>query len=285
MATFVTGADIGDAWLQAFSIMGGSDSGVVNLSVEIQNPLVEDLGIRGAIERHLSALRSANNRGQSIHTVANTIFPIAQYRPGDGAADRYYANVIEGAAVRRGTSAGWGTYAERLVAYPSWDGKTTNQLEKILERLRGVRHWHDIYEAPIETAEDADTTATAILHADVRMDSRRRGGPCLAHLSFTLADGKLSLVALYRHHTYIDRAYGNFVGLGRLMNFLATEAALEVGNLLVVTGHANAGLSGAASLLASAAAEQGTTSPIELTARPLGVGWQDLELPRAARVA
>ncbi|MCU1525399.1 MAG: hypothetical protein JWO18_2293 [Microbacteriaceae bacterium] len=284
MADFVSGTDIGDAWLNAFAVVRSRPRGAVNLSVEIKNPLIEDLGIRREIELHLSDLQR-DKHVQSVHTVANTIFPIAQYRPGEGAAERFFVNVISGGTVRRGNAAGWGTYIQRLVAYPTPDGETTNQLEQILARLRGDRHWADIYEAPIMALGEGAATSTALLHADVRTDSRRRGGPCLAHLSFTLDDGRLSLAALYRHHTYIDRAYGNFVGLGRLMNFLANEAGLEVGNLLVVTGHADDGLPGAAKLLSAAIAASGEPTPIELQARPLGVGWHDLDLPEAARVA
>ena len=48
----------------------------------------------------------------------------------------------------------------------------------------------------------------------------------------------MSMLALYRRHSYITHAYGNFLGLARLLYFFAHETGHDVGNLLVVTGHA-----------------------------------------------
>jgi hypothetical protein len=46
------------------------------------------------------------------------------------------------------------------------------------------------------------------------------------------------MTAHYRNHYFVERAYGNYLGLGRLLVFIAHEAGLEPGRLLCVSGHA-----------------------------------------------
>jgi hypothetical protein len=298
----VTGTDIGSAWLAAFrALKAQGGSGIVNLAVDITAPMTEDLGVRHAIEDVLVGLRDSHRDFagvQSIHTVANTVFPISLYRPDtEGAAARFMANALKGEQNRRHAShRRWGTYLGRLVAYPARDGAATNQLAIALERLGSKdRQWSDLYEVPI-TSPDGDhsepdwedlisspsASGGAVLHGDTRLDSLRRGGPCLAHISFTLQGGAVSMLALYRRHSYVTRAYGNFLGLSRLLYFMAHESGHDVGNLMVVTGHATVDAPGRAKLLAAAEAAAGTPTPIETGARPLGATWSDLDLSAPA---
>lgn len=296
MGHFVAGTNIGDAWLSAFAAIDAAGGSLVNLAVDISDPCSEDLGVRGAIERALVGNRSIQN-AQSMHTVANTIFPISLYRPeAEDAADRFMTNAARGERGRRhARSRRWGTYLGRLIAYPSPDGEPTNQLSAVLSRLREPeRHYSDIYEVPVAVPGDEDApcweadgctiTAGATLHGDVRTDPFRRGGPCLAHLSVTLdKDGSVSMLALYRRHSYTPRAYGNFLGLARLLAFLAHESHHEVGSLMVVTGHAVPDATGRTALLRAATAAAGDVQPIETGARPLGASWADLDLPQSSK--
>lgn len=295
MGIYVRGADIGTGWLNAFRVLeeGGE---AVNLAVDIEDPLMEDLGVRGAIESELATLKrthpSTHGGVQSMHTVANTIFPISLYRPGSGdASERFIANALRSEGNRgHARQRQWGSYLGRLVAYPARDGASTNQLQIALGRLASPGSaWSDVYEMPIAVPErddgsmDWDLAATAgiVLQADSRTDARFRGGPCLAHISLTLVRGELSMMALYRRHSYVTRAYGNFLGLARLLAFLARESGHGVGNLLVVTGHGVVDAPNRRSLLAKADAAAGTATPIETTARPLGAMMSDLDLPAA----
>lgn len=297
MGQFVSGENIGAAWLAAFSAIDAAKGSVVNLAVDIANPMEEDLGVRSAIEHMLVELRAQTTGGlrnvHSVHTVANTIFPISLYRPEiDGAAERFFMNAIRS---ERGRShakrRSWGTYLGRLVQYPSHDGTATNQLREMLDQLRSTKHWSDLYEMPIVSPRDeneacwetAPPQSSAVLHADARTDARMRGGPCLAHISLTLADGRVSMLALYRRHSYIARAYGNFLGLARLQAFLARESGHGVGNLMVVTGHAVDDGPRRSDLLREARAAVGVPSKIEVSSRPLGASWSDLDLPMVKR--
>src|SRR5215212_3941190 len=134
MAIFINAAHIGDAWLQAYAELQGTGQ-AENLSVAIAEPLQEDLGVRRAIEAQLVDLRTrgadaAFARVQSMHTVANTIFPLGLYRPGSPeSAERFMASVFRSEELRsRSRNRGWGTYIGRLVAYPAPGGGTTNQM-------------------------------------------------------------------------------------------------------------------------------------------------------------
>ena len=139
MATFIRGSNIGEAWLRAFEAIDADSGSIVNLAVDIADPTMEDVGVRRAIEACLAEdLRLHPHKNiQSIHTVANTIFPISLYRPSvEGAAERFFANALKAEASRKHASnRRWGSYLGRLVAYPSRDGDSTNQLARILDRL------------------------------------------------------------------------------------------------------------------------------------------------------
>lgn len=288
MAILVQGSDIGSSWLAAYEQLQQTGQ-AVNLAVAIENPLREDVGVRRAIEAELVLQQGAHGSFKhpySVHTVANTIFPIGLYRPSQvGAAERFFANALRVERQRsHAKNRQWGTYIGRLVAYPSPNGSTTNQLASALHDLKRDQNYKDRYELPVVTPEDrgADVTGSALLHGDSATDGfRAQGGPCLAHVSFTSVDGRLSMTALYRAHAYELRAYGNFLGLARLLAFLANESGREVGDLLVVAGHAWADSPSRRQLFEAARAASGTPTDIETHARPLGVGVSDLDLPVA----
>lgn len=288
MSTYIAARDIGQAWLSAFEmLLQAPERQLVNLAVDITDPMTEDLGVRSALECHLAWLRDTSAPGpwQSVHTVANTIFPISLYTPGgDDSADRFFSNARTADRARsQGRRSQWGTYIGRLIDYETPGGIRVNQLENMLRVLRGDRRWADLYEAPVtypgETTADAETPC-----ADMTVigpgDRRRRGGPCLAHVSITAVDGRLHLTAQYRRHSYVARAYGNFLGLARLLNFLAAESGYQVGGMLVVGTHAEIEQArGSSELLAAAQAAQGNVRSVETSNRPLGASWKDLELP------
>jgi hypothetical protein len=66
--------------------------------------------------------------------------------------------------------------------------------------------------------------------------------PCLSHISLTLVRGQLNMTAVYRNQAFITRAYGNYLGLARLLDFLATETDTRAGEIEVVASHADADL-------------------------------------------
>jgi hypothetical protein len=298
MSIFVSAGNIGDAWLQAYrALLGASRRQIVNLAVSIAQPLHEDLGVRGALEQTLAelALRNRENAWHSVHTVANTIFPISLYRPDQrDAVKRFFDRAGTVSQLHHKRRHEWGTYIGRLIQYDQPNGTPVNQLERFLTLLNGDTNWAYIYEAPLAyVGETSEPTATDVAASDLQLigphDRRTRGGPCLAHLSLTSVDGHLHMTALYRRHSYLARAYGNFLGLARLLNFLAHESGRQAGHLLVVGTHAEiehgAPVAVLDSLSNAATEAQGAVYPIEVAARPFGASWRDLELPTAGMSA
>jgi len=81
--------------------------------------------------------------------------------------------------------------------------------------------------------------AALMLYDPQKDRKRRRGGPCLSHVSLKVRDRKeLLLTAVYRSHHYIERALGNLIGLSRLQAFICNETRLEPGPLVCVSTYA-----------------------------------------------
>ncbi len=71
-------------------------------------------------------------------------------------------------------------------------------------------------------------------------DRRERGFPCLVHVDLTLYERRISMAATYRHQYLVTKAYGNLLGLSRLLVFLAQQTGFRVGELMVNATFADA---------------------------------------------
>ncbi len=170
----------------------------------------------------------------SVSTVANTIFPAALDR-GDGieALTDRYMDVYERRMHRQGE---WGRYFQRMVAWPTGSGKganTVNQLAEIIRTLRAMRRG--------EAKFFGNVTEIALF--DPARDLRKKmNRQCLSFIELKPErDGdvwRLSMMAVYRNHYYIQRALGNLIGLGRLLQFIARETGVEIGTLTIQSTHA-----------------------------------------------
>jgi len=294
VSTHVSGSNISTAWLAALEALNNrAGSSAVNFSVTVEHPDQEIVGVRQALDRKVAELRTErpNDFNKSVHTVANTIFPISLYRVGK--PENFYAAALSGQSGRNGTVTSWGpkagTYIGRLLRYPTFGGTDVNQVRRLLGYLDDDTNWADRYEVEMSlpAPDDAPIAGTASTYV-AGYDNAARGGQCMSHLSLNLSHGKLSMVALYRHQTYVSRAYGNFVGLARLMRFLVTESKkdLEIGELMVVASHAEIEQSARGSvdslLNPATNGSSGGVSDVEWHNRPFGSTWADLELPRIA---
>jgi hypothetical protein len=194
---------------------------IIDVADPIANATLEDARIT-AVEEFLSGC------DKSVEAVANTIFPAGLYRR-YGAPDFFDVfrdNVLK--KVRR--SERWsGYYFERMIEYPAPSGEPLNQLWDIVQRLRDedVRARNKFELSLFDPARDVDNSPY--------------GGQCLSFMSFKVIPGSdktLTLTAMYRNHFYIEKLLGNLIGLGRLMEFVARQANLQVGALTLVSTHA-----------------------------------------------
>jgi hypothetical protein len=205
----------------------------------IQRPLIEINEIRTACDRLLVDLEL-----QSITTVANTIFP-SSYQRDNGTvldlSDRYLKSY---ATIRKLQPHRGDTYFGRLVRYLSPAGNI-NQLERLIDNLRAEIRTTGPKKARYElTLESPDVSPTGPhdSHAVVVRavtDNQIMGFPCLSMCSLQLDQGRLHLLAHYRHEYLIARGYGNYLGLAGLVNFVASQVELQPGRLTIVTGHVN----------------------------------------------
>lgn len=233
MAHFVQAKTLPQAWLQASqALLSAPDGAMSNLCVAIPMPATDSRAMR----REFQAFRAdCANRGRrtppDIDSVARTIFPIEFYRTTapDPEAHLYEIERSIRSVIRRHPANSQGTYFERLVAYPppTGDGETTNQLAVVLGRLR---------QAFSREHQNGNKYELALFHPN--RDRSLQGFPCLSHVSLTLCGGKLSATALYRNQYFIGRAYGNFPGLGHLLQFLSAESGFTCGELVCVASHA-----------------------------------------------
>jgi hypothetical protein len=239
----IRGAAISDAWLGtvvAASDSPGRDRGLFHLVTRIDDPCQEQPQIRAAADGLLRTLGF-----DPIETVANTIFPAqmaSASRDHVHLAERYRGSYE---TIRRMHPANrHGTYFGRLVKYPSAGGDR-DQLADLIRRLhtelgtRGPKSAR--YEVnvsapgnpPIQDQPGHLLSASVPVYADGE-DTSAMGFPCLSFCSFQLDHGSLHMVAHYRSQYLIQRGYGNYLGLGRLLGYVCDATGLRPGQLIVV---------------------------------------------------
>lgn len=257
MSRYIEPAEsLSEAWLTTLEQVHAAGGYAVNVMSTVTSPLAaEDPMIRKAIDDLLVDGHRVGTRVQEVETVAGTIFPRDLYAdPGiayspdlDGAtkvsldaaaADLYEAYLDMLPVLRTDTANARGTYFGRMV---SWPGKTGGGRNQLADRVTTLRRALDLNQAKRNLEDivvggegegllDGDPAGVQVYAAS---DRRSRGFPCLVHIDLTVFDGRLSMAAVYRHQYLLTKAYGNLLGLSRLLNFLAQQSGYEVGELVV----------------------------------------------------
>jgi hypothetical protein len=133
------------------------------------------------------------------------------------------------------------------VRWPGPEGPV-NQLERLVEQLsrqieRGGALGTASELAASHPLDDPGSRGDLRVQAPGK-DRRLMGFPCLSHISVTVSRGTIHLTALYRNQHFIRRAYGNYLGLARIAEFLASESGGTVGEIMCVASHADAEVGG-----------------------------------------
>lgn len=228
--------DCVSAWREAVRLVEGqSHHEAHNVMIDIADPLARGTVSDPVVAEIDTFLRSRDVK--PIETVANTIFPQSLYQRYGAPTffDRFTNNVLPKA--RRPGDRWSGYYFERMINMPrEGGGAPINQLMDITTRLRNpaVRARNKFELSIFDPARDVDDSPY--------------GGQCLSFGSFKLRkDGdheRLDMTVMYRNHYYVEKLLGNFIGLGRLMAFVAAEGGAEVGELTVISTHATVDLPG-----------------------------------------
>lgn len=217
------------AWLAAASAVQQREGAAHNVVVDIADPLAEngaDAAIIHEVDRFLRA-----HYANSLSGVANTIFP-------QSTLDRHGPEAFYGVyrdrllpRIKRITR-DWGRYFDRLTAWKKIEGdniRVINPLDDLVKFMRAqvssARTYRNVYEMTVfDPTRDAGKVANR---------------QCLSFLSFKLDNqNRLMLTVMYRNHAYIARALGNFIGLGRLQRFVASQSGAQMGSLTCISTHA-----------------------------------------------
>lgn len=221
------------AWLQAVQHILHRGGECLNLMVTIENPLNVEQSIHKAYEELLF-----NHGLLTLKQVTYTIFPRSLYLQVDRDANRLFESYNRNGGVyarlrsRYRQRFRWGSYFRRMTHYPviAKDGHPVivNQLGDIISMLQKRTR---LYKA-------AYTISIQIPGVDGRTIM---GGPCLNYIALQLQSHTrtLSLLAVYRNHDFIQRAYGNYLGLGYLMEFLCDQTGCSLGRLNCLSSHAS----------------------------------------------
>jgi hypothetical protein len=250
-------SNLSEAWLRTLEVVTAEGGFAVNLMTTVTDPTAaEDQGIRAAVDAVLVEGYRGKTRIQTVDTVAGTIFPVDLYAdPGfayhrdltpervavldQAAADLYeaYADMLP--VLTTDTANSRGTYFGRMTTWPGKTGGGTNQLADRIKSLRRVRRLNNLRRNLEDIAvggegegliDGPELAGVQVYTAD---EHRERGFPCLVHIDLTVFDGRLSMAAVYRHQYLLTKAYGNLLGLSRLLVFLAKQSGYEVGELVV----------------------------------------------------
>jgi len=239
------GSTVSDAWLRTVAAVNNAQGRrLYHCVTRIAWPTTEEAEVRAAADWLSDQLAYP-----AIDTVANTIFPQAV---GDtSAGHEQLANRYRGIydSIRAFDKANrHGTYFGRLVCYPT-PKEPHDQIAELIRKLRvelaSSRPKSTRYEVgigvPSAQAEgEAEPSYTSDSHAvpvyAVGHDKSPMGFPCLSFCSFQLDGDTLHMVAHYRRQHLIERGYGNYLGLGRLLRHVSGEVNLQVGHLMVVAG-------------------------------------------------
>jgi hypothetical protein len=103
-----------------------------------------------------------------------------------------------------------------------------NQLGNIISAIRG-------------RANLSKAAYTVVIQRPGGETIRPLGGPCLNYLAVQAEPGnrrQIGLLAVYRNHDFLERAYGNYWGLCNLVRFLAKEVGGDPGPLTCISSHA-----------------------------------------------
>lgn len=218
------------AWAKAIIALSQNNWELWDLIINIRNPVMFDQNIQEEMRQF-----AINHSDDMIepNKVAYTIFPFKLYRPGVTRERLHKGYWRYFKVTRHMEHSGWGTYFERMIKYPCPTG--TGSIDQLGNIIDNINNRTTNYGA-------AHVIIIPQPHRDI---NKKMGAPCLNYLTVQVekpdrADRKtISLLAVYRNHDFRGRAYGNYLGLCRLLQYIAAETNSNVGKITCISSRGN----------------------------------------------
>ena len=214
------------AWLQAVTMaLAAPGHEISPLTVTIEHQSDGDEWDDAEARLKVNQLLESADR-QPVEHVASTIFVNSWWnkaRPREEYYKRYKKNLAKLRSYKQNAN---GIYLERLINYPGELGKEgLNQLERIIQMFNaGTRRRSAFQATPYYPL--TDLKATPYLHF-----------PCLQQVAFIpIREGQLTVLGFYPIHYLFQRAYGNYLGLVHLGEFMAHGMSLHLSRVICIAG-------------------------------------------------
>lgn len=190
--------------------------------------IAEDLRIRPVIDEILSIKKK-----HTVREVAHTIFPhelwnLTKRSKSTSEFYDFYSTRALPKMKKRSSANNYGTYFERMISFSGWkkeDIKKVNQLEFVIGLLKKKQkiRLSALQIALFDPAKDHTGQA-------------QRGFPCLQQIGISYEKEGFMLNAFYPSQYMIERAYGNYLGLANLANFISSETGKKAEGVNVYIG-------------------------------------------------
>lgn len=224
---FIQEESFQNAWLSASKHLQQNGWNARNLVIQIKTPSL----FRVDFNNDFTVFCEKNSIIKP-KDVCYTIFPFGLYNGADTRNNLYnrYLNRflprIQRLVKKKKGRKDWGTYFQRMISYPI-NGSQINQLENII--------------SAIISSKTVWSSAYTILIDRPGLKIKRMGAPCLNYIAIQLENNtpvQMGLLAVYRNHDFLRRAYGNYWGLCKLLMFLCKETEFAPGTITCISSHA-----------------------------------------------
>ena len=254
-AGLVVAGNLSQAWLETTKDIRASSGEAFHTLTRIADPMAEDPVIRDAYDDLLRALGFP-----SAETVANTIFPSAMAARAATPTELVarYVGIPRVAAIPAQPK-GHLLRPDRGLPQPRWTSRSTRAAgRQVGFELATPGPMSARYEVGVAIADEgehdhssthldgdgrssAETGRTEAAEVAVPIfaphkDTSRRAFPCLSLLSFQLDHDRVHLSAQYRYEYLVEKGYGNYLGLARLLKYVANSVGLVPGQMTVAAG-------------------------------------------------
>jgi len=212
---------------------------IVSVDLDDTTGFDRETEIQRWLDKTIVELRRSNpacKKLQSTGTVSNTIFPNSMWNPNsaDGAEKLFERFERAWPKIKKCHQNRRGSYFQRLTAFrATGDERPINQLQHIIDTYRSGNHRRSALQTTVfDPALD-------------HVNSRQLGFPCLHQVAFSpIGTDELRVTGFYASQYIFDRAFGNYLGLCRLGNFMAKQLGLRFTGMTCIASLAQLGTPG-----------------------------------------